>query len=251
MSAAGPLPALPDSPAPDPAVERTRALREREIERLDRMAGAGMEMIEALVAQAKGSGPQVVEGDVGLAFSRVTRAVRLAILLQEQLIEGQGAANAAADSASNDNPAEPAGEDEAELRPDNRERAVRVLRRVARDHCRRGGFEVSAIAREAAERLNDDDIYGLVASRPVGELIALLCRDFGLEPDWDVLAGEAWAVAEIASGAEGSPFLDDELFEDGPEAPVLQVRHCATLEEALRDAGRDPDVPAAARRESG
>jgi hypothetical protein len=32
-------------------------------------------------------------------------------------------------------------------------------------------------------------------SRPVGELVALICRDFGLEPNWDALASEAWAQA--------------------------------------------------------
>src|SRR6185312_7856750 len=99
-----------------------------------------------------------------------------------------------------------ASEAEALHRKQHIERAVRVVRRVARDHCRKDGYAVSAIAREAAERLDDDDIYGLVATRPVGELVAMLCRDFGLEPDWSHLAAEAWAKAEIESGAEGSPF---------------------------------------------
>jgi hypothetical protein len=242
----------PPPASPDPAGDRTRALLERQVERLERMAEAGMEMIEALVAQAKGSGPQVVEGDVGLAFSRVSRAVRLSILLQEQLIEGNGAPS----NTSDESPAGAAAPDETTLEPDNRERAVRVVRRVARDHCRREGFEVSAIVREAAERLNDDDIYGLVASRPVGELVALICRDFGLEPNWDALASEAWAKAEMASGAEGSPFLDDEFWEDepegepdpGPSHPALRTR---TLKDTLRDLARDPDVLAAARRDTG
>ena len=46
----------------------------------------------------------------------------------------------------------------------------------------------------------------MVASRPVGELVALICRDFGLDPNWDALAEEAWAQAEMDGGAEGSPF---------------------------------------------
>ena len=217
----------------------------RQLERLDRLSEAGMEMIEALVAQAKGAGPKVVEGDVALAFGRVSRAVRLAVLLQSELIKG------------GEDPAAAARQAEAQGRKAHIDRAVRVVRRVARDHCRQEPFAVSVIAREAAERLDDDDIYGLVASRPVGELVALLCRDFGLEPNWDALAAEAWAQAEIGSGAEGSPFLDDEDWdEDEPEGgeapdPPPRVRQPETLEAALQALARDPEVIAAARRESG
>ena len=42
-------------------------------------------------------------------------------------------------------------------------------------------------------------------SRPISELIALICQDLGLAPDWPQLAEEAWAKAEIASGAAGAP----------------------------------------------
>jgi hypothetical protein len=195
-----------------------------------------MEMIEALVAQAKGSGPKVVDGDVGLAFSRVSRAVRLAVLLQSELVKGR-------DEAA-----------EAEAAPDRGRqahigRAVRIVRRIARDHCRAEPFAVSAYAKEAAERLEDDDIYGLVQTRPVGELVALICRDLGLAPDWAALAGEAWAQAEIASGAAGSPFLDDKDDpEDGPGAPVWRPR---SLDETIAALARDPAVAATARRGSG
>lgn len=244
MNAAA-FPTPPDSPADDPAAEQARTQRERLVERLDRLTEAGMELIEALVAQAKGAGPKVVDGDVGLAFSRVSRAVRLSILLQEELT-GRGSEGEAGEAA---------GRDEGRPQEDNRERAVRIVRRVARDHCQREGFEVSVIAKEAAERLNDDDIYGLVASRPVGELVALICRDFGLEPDWDALACEAWAQAEIASGAEGSPFLDDEMWEDEPEGAAApdppQVRCARSFDEALLTLARDPEIIAAARRDSG
>jgi len=46
-----------------------------------------------------------------------------------------------------------------------------------------------------------------VLTRPVGELIALICRDLGLSPDWSLLAEEAWAQAEIAGGEAQSPFV--------------------------------------------
>jgi hypothetical protein len=227
----------PDAPTADPGEERTRAL-------LERLAEAGMEMVEALVAQAKGTGPKVVDGDVALAFSRVSRAVRMAALLQRELAPDREDPEAAAHDA------------EARGRAAQRDRAVRIVRRVARDHCGREPFAVSVIAREAAERLADDDIYGLAASRPVGELVALICRDLGLQPDWDTLAEEAWAQAEIEGGAAESPFLDDDAgADDEPEVPAGAAPRPARLTETLQDAvlalARDPGIVTAARRGSG
>ena len=211
---------------------------------LDRLAEAGMELVEALVAQGRGTGPKVVDGDVGLAFSRVSRGVRLAVLLQEQLSEPV------------EDPEEIARAAEAGRRKAHIGRAVRIVERVAKDHCRKKPDMIGAYAYEARERLDDDDIYGLVASRPVGELVALICEDLGLEPNWDALAQEAWAQAEIASGAEGSPFLEDwdddaggrGFPEPGPEPAVCRPR---TLQDRLDVLAHDPKIPAAARRDSG
>jgi hypothetical protein len=138
---------------------------------------------------------------------------------------------------------------------------------VAKDHCRKQGFELGAYVGEAKERLDNDDIYGLVATRPIGELVAMICEDLGLDPDWDHLAAEAWARAEIASGAEGSPFLDcddDEADGDedededagdaaGPEpGPGRPEYRPPTFQEALLAAAGDPAIIAAAgRRDSG
>ena len=214
---------------------------ERRLKMLDRLAEAGMEIIDALTAQAKGTGPKVVEGDLALAFGRVSRAVRMAVLLQDQLTPGLK------------DPEEAAKQAEAQGRKAHIDRAVRVVRRVARDHCRHEPFAVSTYAREAAERLDDDDIYALVASRPVGELVALICRDFGLEPDWDALSAEAWAQAEIDSGAPGSPFVDDEDDEDDAEEPdpERRVHVTETFQEAVAALARDPEIIAAARRDTG
>jgi hypothetical protein len=204
MSAA--LAPPPDSaaPAPDPAEERARAFRERQIERLDRMAEAGMEMIEALVAQAKGSGLQVVDGDVGLAFSRVSRAVRMAVLLQEQLIEGPGAGKAA--NAANEPQKIIYGWinewDEREL--GRRERVGQIVEDIA-EKAHGDAEAAERLGREAAERLERDDIYGDVLERPVSEVVADICRDLGLDPDWDGLFARPWARNEIAGGDIGAP----------------------------------------------
>jgi hypothetical protein len=241
-----------DSPAP--SEERPETPLERQAARLERLAEAGMELVEALTAQARGTGPKVVDGDVGLAFSRVSRAVRMAILLHHQLSQG------AADSAK---AAEEAGRRaEAERKKAHVARAVRIVERVAMDHCQVEPSRIGDYVYAARERLEDDDIYGLAAARPVGELVAMICRDFGLEPDWDALEQEAWAQAEIASGAEGSPFLmacddedpgdedpgDGEASEPDPEPQVLTPR---TFRDRLTVLAQDPLILAAARRDTG
>jgi hypothetical protein len=65
---------------------------------------------------------------------------------------------------------------------------------------------VERLVCEAGERLEDDRIYHDLARRPLGEIVALICKDLGLEPDWDGLAGEYWAAAEIARPPPGSPY---------------------------------------------
>ncbi len=44
--------------------------------------------------------------------------------------------------------------------------------------------------------------------RPVGAVIARLCEDFGMEPDWSLWANEAWAIEEAQTNAEGSPYAE-------------------------------------------
>jgi chorismate mutase len=67
--------------------------------------------------------------------------------------------------------------------------------------------EIDRLAEEACERLEHDDIYGDLMARPVSEIIALVCRDLGLAPDWSRLAEEAWAQEEIDSGVAAAPLM--------------------------------------------
>jgi hypothetical protein len=248
MSAPAAFATEPESPPADLGDPPPCASLDRQIALLDRLAEAGMEMIEALVAQAKGSGPKVVEGDVALAFGRAARAVRLAVLLQAELARG------------GEDPADAARQAEAQDRKAKVDSVVRIVKRVARDHCGQEGFALGAYAGEASERLDNDDIYGLVATRPVGELVAMICEDLGLQPNWEHLAAEAWAQAEIESRAKGSPFLDDDEEEEdedaGNPAEAEPGRSCPgwrppTFQQAVQALAADPAVLAAARRESG
>ena len=156
------------------------------MERLDQMIGAGMDMVQALAAQAAGAGPRVVEGDVVLAYSRAARAVRLAILLQSHLIAEPETAVAERTAADADR-VEPVAEDVAGRERDPDETAERP-------------------ARERAERLERDDIYRDVRTRPVGELVIEICRNLGLAPDWPDLPPEPCVEGEFADDDLGAAF---------------------------------------------
>ncbi len=67
------------------------------------------------------------------------------------------------------------------------------------------GETVERLVAEAAERLERDDIYADIATRPFGETIAAICRDLGIEPDWSLFPGEDWARLRMASGAATDP----------------------------------------------
>jgi hypothetical protein len=80
---------------------------------------------------------------------------------------------------------------------------VRIVERVATSQ-HEDTDKVERLVQEAAERLDQDDIYKML-DRPVSEVVALICKDLGLDPDWPRLAQEAWAREEMASGAAGWP----------------------------------------------
>ena len=173
---------------------------------LDRLAEAGLEIAIALErrAQAAAAAPadEPVDLDaVALAYARVSRAVRLAILMQSKLVADQDARRARAEGA-----------DERELwtlEEAEKDRAARIVRRVIEaehDDIDR----IERLTAEAVERLEDDDCYGAALERPLSDLVADICADLGLNPDWTRLAKEAWAVEELQNGQVGeflTPYL--------------------------------------------
>jgi hypothetical protein len=252
-----------DAPAWDAAGDGCAApSAERRLKMLDRLAEAGLEIalaIERRVKEAEPAQPLAELNAAAMAYARAARAVRLAVLLQEQLTQGAVNTPESLPVSSPESPQEAARRAEANGRKEQVERALRIVKRVAKDHCRKEAFAVGAYVGEARDRLDNDDIYGLVATRPLGELVAMICDDLGLQPNWAHLAAEAWAQAEIASRAQGSPFLEDWDDEDteseaaagpapGPPPPAYRP---PTFQESLMALARDPEIVAAARRDSG
>jgi hypothetical protein len=181
----------------------------RQLQVLGELAELGLDLARAIARPATAettpdappetpTAPHAAKGDVCLAFARAARAVRLTIALQSRLIGELRALDEVADRHRTAGPIIAARERKA--------RVQRIVERVLEAEIGDAN-EYHRLAAEARERLEHDEIYGDVLTRPVGELIALICRDLGLSPDWSRLAQEAWAQEEIASGQVGSPFI--------------------------------------------
>jgi hypothetical protein len=196
--AAPPLPAFPPS-ASDEADWR-RQLVMRQLQMLGELAEIGLEIAGAVERAAAGKAPApALRGDAALAYARVTRSVRQTILLQSQLIEGLNGEDDGADSEGAE-----AADDAAEV--DHRKaRVQRIVERVAKATYGDDEDLVERDTLEAAEYLDDEDLYGDLMDRPVSELVARICRDLGLEPRWADLVQELWAQKELDTGAPGEP----------------------------------------------
>jgi hypothetical protein len=207
MNAWTPTPADAAPTDTPPGVGADPARTERQLWMLDRLAEGGLDIVEAIRRQATQAaddqaGPPpnspAFTGDLALAYARASRAVRMSIALQSKLMaerreQTTASATAARVSAVRDRPA-------------RRARIERIVERLASaEHD--DDEAVEQCRAEAAERLDDTDVFGDVLDRPVSETIALICRELGLSPDWPALAQEAWARQEIAGGDVGAPLL--------------------------------------------
>jgi len=195
-----------------------------------RQAQAHGAAADAPVDPAPGPAPAPVDA-LALAYARVSRAVRLTLMLQSQLIEDE-AAQARAEAKATANAAPPTAEDIKKARIE------RIVERLVTAEHRHDVDLADELTAEAAERLDDEDVYGDLMRRPISEIVARLCRDLDLSPDWTRLAQELWAKAEIASGDVGAPLARLPLPLDG----VLEI--ACDFDGQARSGG---DGPAAAR----
>ena len=211
-----PAPLAADAPPADPA----RALIAAQLAVLSRLTEIGMALAEEAGRRGTASPDPDGRGERGdpcLMVSRAARAVRLTLLLQSNLIKqlqdwDRHTAYLASQAVAE------ADERREDLLDEHKARTVRIVERVARRACD-DAEHVERLVGEAAERLDQDDLYGEVLTRPVSELVAAICQDLGLDPDWPRLAREAWAREEISSGAAGSPLMALAARELDPPPP--------------------------------
>jgi len=215
--------------APATADGALRAVLERQLAVLGRLAEAGLNIAlaverrateapaaEADAAEAAPGAPPAAGGDVALAYARVARAVRLTVALQGRVVKELQGLDEAAQRRRLREAAE-AGRARQEAEAQRKARVERIVERLIRAEAA-DEAEGERLADEAYERLEDDDIYGELAARPLSETIARICADLGLSPDWTRLAEEAWAQEELAGGAAGAPLMQVRWLDPpGPE----------------------------------
>jgi hypothetical protein len=186
-----------------------RALLDRQLERLDQLADMGLALAGEIQRRAAAAAPDADITHAAIDFARVSRAVRMTLALQSRLVRDFKtpikAGSAKAENDDEDVQWEVVWEPEPPTRDQQRHQARRVVRRVGED-CGLDAETVERLDAEATERLERDDIYADILKRPFSEIVADICRDLGLSPDWSRLAGEDWARAEMKSGKVGWPF---------------------------------------------
>ncbi|HVY34383.1 MAG TPA: hypothetical protein VG960_08170 [Caulobacteraceae bacterium] len=188
--------------------DMARALLERQLGILGQLAEGGLEIARAIEREATQAGsakraPKGVGAHIPMAYARVSRAVRMTILLQSQLITDLQTLEAkAAQAAAQANSLN--GTQRVCREHDQQRRIGRIVGRIALADDKAHG-EANRLARETVERLEQDELYGDILTRPFSEIVAQICNDMGLEPNWPQLAEEAWAKAELNTGAAAAP----------------------------------------------
>jgi hypothetical protein len=69
-----------------------------------------------------------------------------------------------------------------------------------------GEAAVDSLIADLYERLDEVEGDADFGERPIGEIVARICRDLGVTPDWRRWAGEGWAVEEARAQPPGSPY---------------------------------------------
>ena len=199
---------------------------------LARLTELGMVLAEKLVAQATVDNVAPVDaGEVGAAFAKVSRGVRMTVMLETRLLkerrlrrDGLEAAHEAKLQAMREarwsKEAAEAQEEEnerVEKQQNAIDEAVKDMIRAERPE----GYERERLYDRLDQVwVKDLDAYGkLVLSGGqslydemggedalVSKQIAAFCKALDLTPDWDLWKDSVWAREEAEDEAEGSPY---------------------------------------------
>jgi hypothetical protein len=164
----------------DPAAART----ERHLQMLQELGELGMRLARAVTEQAVETAAEP-DRDLGLVFSRIARAVRQTIALEAKLADDHRKAEVeTAERRAT----------EFRRRAVDRKTKVRLLvERVLDAEAEESDAE--NLFYDLGERLETDYDDADFADRPIGELVARICKDLGVTADpsrWH----DDWAVEE-------------------------------------------------------
>ena len=174
---------------------------------------------EAAQGAPAGRGPAI---DPALSFTRISRAVRLTIALEARM---RREIEAGVFGPANDDGRRPGGDDTAASGPIDYEGIKRkhaplvdaIVHRECDYQTRRAVEEtiedacddpddVERLKEELKERLIEDEVFSNRATWPIGETIALICQDLGLDPDWGRWEARPWARKEAEESPLNSPY---------------------------------------------
>jgi hypothetical protein len=203
-----------ETPNPGAPDAWERALLDRQLQTLDRLAEMGLAVAAAV--QARATAPDASDAAVthaALDFARVSRAVRMTLALQSRLVRDFKTPVKAASAKADDD------KDEVEIpknfaiywadgSPVNAAAERRVLRETVRDLATDRGLDRETAERletEALERFERDSVYPVYSvpgALPYRELVAKICEDLGLKP------GATRAPPFSAENGGEDPFAD-------------------------------------------
>src|SRR5579872_3368109 len=180
---------------------------ERRLRVLEELVDIGMEIARALRDRMAEPAAESA-ADPGLAFSRISRAVRQTVALEVKLDQERQAAHGLAQAQIAEAQAKVehlAAHDR--LRGLIRKSVVRSAVEQAIDD-QADGDDVERLVTDLRERLGDDDDYDALDfnDRPIGEMVAQICRDLGLTIDLSLWEDEDWAIEEAQARTLGSPY---------------------------------------------
>ena len=217
----------------------TGAMEARHLANLEALAEVGMALTKAVgrrVAEVEAAldsagGDEANGGarelaDLGLVFNRVARAVRQTMGLEARVRERRRARLLGLDA---ERATAASRKHEAEVERVQRRKdfiGELVANTVQLAMVRRSGDDaadvdeltdqdieyeedeekqIDAVCDRAARLLARDRSYAGFADQPISTVLARVCADLGLEPDWRLWAKEDWALEE-ADALPGSPF---------------------------------------------
>ena len=125
--------------------------------------------------------------DLALTFTRISRCVRLTFMLEDKLHANFEARRNGDEARAAERAKEAAGERQKR----DRATAERVVREAIRAEAGDQN-EYNRLISQMKLRLDRSDIEQEAGKIPTEALIQRVCRDLGLDPDWDWWQGEEW-----------------------------------------------------------
>ena len=206
---------------------RSQLVLDHQVELLAELAEIGMGIARdigrkvAEVAAAPSDQPQPSTHDLALAFERAARGVRVTLMLQAKALDTLCDLSI---RGSRQAPASPRPIDE-----DRPARVAGIVRRLAQARHGADKPRIDRLMVLAAERLDRESLSGALPHRPIAQLVARICRDLGLDPDWadPAIWSQGWDWGEEVAPVE----TEDDA---GPPRPAPLTER-QILNQALAD----------------